>query len=494
MKQGFFGVIVHKLKENANAILVMVAVAYGLYLACTSVVLWGGYTILLPSDPRPSHMRAIEYFVRNAAFPLSLFSAGLGSYLYPKSLTWRHPLVALSLFLIVPTVISAQAVGLVSLHIALIVCALCLGCGSGFMFCYLQELVASLKVFEAGIVVFAAAGISAAIYLLLGQLSRITMMWVGFLFLVPLMVIIVLLTRQIVPKSHPAFETIPQQQKQRCHQAALEAWPSIVCIAFSAFVVGIIRVESIGNAEVSHSLDNAEMLGLLIASVGLLASWKLIYERVKLSRIYQFIFPLTATMFLLLPLLDGMFRQTVTHIVFGVFSIMSSLMVVTCARIARNQSVPPVLVYGFFAGIVYAALELGSLLGYVLYETVGLGYASLSVVALIAIYCMSLTLNVKRRQEINNATHEALIGGKEEIMQSSSSFEERCARIVSQYSLSAREADVLNLFARGRDASYIAEELVISKNTVRTHIKSIFAKTGVHSHQELIDLVELSEK
>ena len=52
---------------------------------------------------------------------------------------------------------------------------------------------------------------------------------------------------------------------------------------------------------------------------------------------------------------------------------------------------------------------------------------------------------------------------------------------------------VLGLLARGRDVPYVAEELVISKSTVRTHVKSIFAKTGVHSRQELIDLVESIE-
>lgn len=72
-------------------------------------------------------------------------------------------------------------------------------------------------------------------------------------------------------------------------------------------------------------------------------------------------------------------------------------------------------------------------------------------------------------------------------------MEVRCAVAVERYGLSAREAEVLSLLARGRDVPYIAEELVISKNTVRSHAKSIFAKTGVHSRQELIDLVELTE-
>ena len=56
--------------------------------------------------------------------------------------------------------------------------------------------------------------------------------------------------------------------------------------------------------------------------------------------------------------------------------------------------------------------------------------------------------------------------------------------------LSAREADVMRYLDVGRDAPYIADAHVLSKNAVRTHIKSIYAKLGVHSRQELIDLFE----
>ena len=36
----------------------------------------------------------------------------------------------------------------------------------------------------------------------------------------------------------------------------------------------------------------------------------------------------------------------------------------------------------------------------------------------------------------------------------------------------------------------IAEELVISENTVRTHAKRIYAKLDIHKKQDLIDLVD----
>ena len=36
----------------------------------------------------------------------------------------------------------------------------------------------------------------------------------------------------------------------------------------------------------------------------------------------------------------------------------------------------------------------------------------------------------------------------------------------------------------------IAEELVISENTVRMHSKRIYAKLDIHKKQELLDLIE----
>ena len=48
--------------------------------------------------------------------------------------------------------------------------------------------------------------------------------------------------------------------------------------------------------------------------------------------------------------------------------------------------------------------------------------------------------------------------------------------------------------ASGRTASVICERLTISLNTVRYHSKNIYVKLGVHSQQELIDLVEQTHR
>lgn len=69
-------------------------------------------------------------------------------------------------------------------------------------------------------------------------------------------------------------------------------------------------------------------------------------------------------------------------------------------------------------------------------------------------------------------------------------FQRKCKAIASQYGLSSRQSEVLNMLAKGRNADYITKKLVISSHTAKAHIYNIYQKTGVHSRQELMDLVE----
>lgn len=69
-------------------------------------------------------------------------------------------------------------------------------------------------------------------------------------------------------------------------------------------------------------------------------------------------------------------------------------------------------------------------------------------------------------------------------------FKRVCQELCDEYDLSARELDVFTLLARGYTAARIQQELYIAAGTVNYHTRNIYTKLGVHSKQEVIELVE----
>jgi DNA-binding CsgD family transcriptional regulator len=61
--------------------------------------------------------------------------------------------------------------------------------------------------------------------------------------------------------------------------------------------------------------------------------------------------------------------------------------------------------------------------------------------------------------------------------------------IMDAYQLTMAEAQVALQASLGRSASGIGVRLNISPNTVKTHLRHIFAKTGVHARAELVGLI-----
>ena len=64
------------------------------------------------------------------------------------------------------------------------------------------------------------------------------------------------------------------------------------------------------------------------------------------------------------------------------------------------------------------------------------------------------------------------------------------ATFSKRYGLTKRESEICSYLVRGRSARHIAEELVISENTVWTHIKNVYAKTATSGKDSLIELFE----
>lgn len=68
--------------------------------------------------------------------------------------------------------------------------------------------------------------------------------------------------------------------------------------------------------------------------------------------------------------------------------------------------------------------------------------------------------------------------------------EEGIRRIKERYALTDREEEMMILISRGFSRNAISEKLYLSRNTVDTHIRSLYAKLDCHKKDEIIRLVE----
>ena len=59
--------------------------------------------------------------------------------------------------------------------------------------------------------------------------------------------------------------------------------------------------------------------------------------------------------------------------------------------------------------------------------------------------------------------------------------------------LTARELEVLKLVARGMSNKDVADELYISENTVKNHVRNILEKLQIHSRMEAV-MIAVREK
>ncbi|WP_251230221.1 helix-turn-helix transcriptional regulator [Adlercreutzia aquisgranensis] len=64
-------------------------------------------------------------------------------------------------------------------------------------------------------------------------------------------------------------------------------------------------------------------------------------------------------------------------------------------------------------------------------------------------------------------------------------IELRSHALAESYGLSPRETDVLVLLAWGKSIHAVEETLVLSTNTIKTHVRHIYSKLGIHSRAEL---------
>lgn len=169
--------------------------------------------------------------------------------------------------------------------------------------------------------------------------------------------------------------------------------------------------------------------------------------------------------------------------------------------ISSRTNAGAVRVYGLGRGVSAAGTTLGWLVSMAVSK---LAFESSAVLPFVFVSCALLvlvaaillisegTISIALMRGYAQITSPKPLAQKDESTspEDNISFTSACEQISQEMHLTAREAQTLELLGRGRTVGFVAEELGISYNTVKGYTKNVYAKCGVHSRQELIDMIE----
>lgn len=173
---------------------------------------------------------------------------------------------------------------------------------------------------------------------------------------------------------------------------------------------------------------------------------------------------------------------------------------------AKSDYWDPIEVFGFGR----AAFALGSLAGLIAITWLGLGHVGPQAMQFLGIgfaaVLVACVLVIFREKDIVEITNAAWLASENEKRPDPADYEadvleagqiavavaaEARVLTVDEYAdernFTRRERDVFPLMLQGRGSKSIAEKLVISDNTAKSHIRSIYAKCGVHTRSEFIE-------
>ncbi len=267
---------------------------------------------------------------------------------------------------------------------------------------------------------------------------------------------------------------------------------SYACLFVLVGVVGILHSSVLGSSS-EFIVGGVNMqLSRIVSLCATLAVAVFMVRNPNPTAIFKVCLPAMLLILSLLPFFGDMLGSLVGLVLITCYEICGMiflLFIVEQARSLRINSYGLSIVYmGGSTLVLFIGLAIGLALGAL---SADYGLSLLTLLAFAAIYPLVLVLLfVVRRGKAGSTEPE----DKSDQVEEGAARENRYTRCIEQYAetygLTKRETQVLGYLARGRSAKFIAEELVISENTVWAHIKRVYFKMDVHDKQELMSLVE----
>lgn len=267
-----------------------------------------------------------------------------------------------------------------------------------------------------------------------------------------------------------AIEPATVQEDQRY------GWPLFACLAAYGFVTGALHLSGYAVSEEPQAISVLWPLGTVAACAALYWFVVLGERGIRVDQLCQ------ATLFILVGgvfvLSSGVLGSSGPFVLESIQVVASVVIILLMADAARVGLAHPYVTYGACLCVYLVCRSLGMGVSGALGSDSLPVWLSAGLVYALMLGCLLVT-NVQRHRR----TGEVVQNTPRDVVA------ERCAELGACHGLTDREVEVMQYICRGHSKGSIAALMGISEHTVREHSKHLYAKLGVHSKQEIVELV-----
>ena len=243
---------------------------------------------------------------------------------------------------------------------------------------------------------------------------------------------------------------------------------------------------------------HSELIGAFVASIVAVIACFLV-RKTPLTMAVEFI---VTPSLIALAIVFGSFEPGSMPFYVGASLVFAPLMLMTLFALSLLESVIAARDFSmsFVAGVAVAATTLFTLFGAAVNLAVPSSiiaphtwviaciYFAIALVHICFVAWRNITRPATGALSEGSAADKNLDDPKQQAADVEAEWQARVDQLADTHGLTKRERELLGYMSRGYGSTYISKVLFISDNTVRTHIRNIYRKLGVHSREELIAL------
>ena len=300
-----------------------------------------------------------------------------------------------------------------------------------------------------------------------------------FISLLPVAACVLFRRGRRIAESMPYPTLLPESTAKRAIRPMIVVSVTAFVAALACyFLVAIIPLESLPDGDLTFTFGSIGGAVLLCIIGAVSASSK---QRLNIYRIFPWLIVLAIISFALF-ITGEQFYIPSFFLVLAVVAIFEVLLIMYFGVLGMKGYVPIGIAFGFSGAFIRLGIATGNTLALIYEANPSFALVATTPTAIIFVCILSAIIIPLVRQEYNIT--KLMAPPATESLQ-----EQRIKELAKEFSLSARETEIVMLIARGFTTDNVAKKLVISPYTVNTHIRHVYEKIGIHKRSELIDYI-----